>query len=154
MKKKRTMLRAMKMTRALLCLGVPVSIQSKLMTRLSQRHFNKLLADLINLIGVEYSCGPGVDANWRCFELPNYQADNVLSARSECSRSSEKPMDPFGSTMRDWWPRVSRKRVVSTRPTHSHPSSSTSRCALLLCWRSISDGPWINLTLLLHFSMA
>ena len=40
------------MKRSLLCLGVPVSIQSKLMTRLSQRHFKKLLVDLINLLGV------------------------------------------------------------------------------------------------------
>ena len=145
----------MKMMRALLCLGVPVSIQSKLMTRLSQRHFKKLLVDLINLIGVRLFVRTWSRCEFEvCFELPNYQTDNVLSARSECSRSSEKPMDPFGSTMRDWWPRVSRKRVVSTRPTHSHPSSSTSRCALLLCWRSISDGPWINSTLLLHFSMA
>ena len=85
------MIRAMKMTRALLCLGVLVSIQSKLMTRLSQRHFNKMLVNLINLIGVEYSCGPGVDANSRCV------SSCPITKRTTCYRHEVSVQDQVKS---------------------------------------------------------
>ena len=85
-----------------LCFGVPVSMRSKLMTCLSQRHFKKLSADLIKLIDARLFVQSWSRCDFRtCFELPSYQSNNVLSARSECSRSSEKPTDPLRSTRRD-----------------------------------------------------
>ena len=81
------MIKAMKTVRALLFAVLPVSMRSKSMTYLSQRHFKKLLMDLTKLIGVRL-----FGQNWSscdfeaCFKLPSYQANNVLFARSGCSR--------------------------------------------------------------------
>ena len=57
--------------------------------------------DLIKIIGVRLFVRSWNRCDFEtCFELPSYQADNVLSARSGYSRSSEEPTDPLRSTRR------------------------------------------------------